>query len=388
MLLRITTTVVILAALVLPASIRAEIKGNAASQALVDEGNRLYGQRKINEALAKYTEAAKADPRASSPMALISGLYLGLASGPDAARYFDAAEQAALDALRIDLDDPMAQEVLRHVRDGGATPLHTPNEPALRLFHEGENLFAQRRYDEALTQYKAAMQADPAYSSPWTMAGDCYYVQDNFKDAETYFRKATQIEPLNGQAWRFLADALTGQKRFDEAEAALLHGIAAHPGQLPTWTKLSRMQHPDLPVVSLGLRRRGSDKVDAATGKVEIIVDSLQEEESLESLFWLGFSISNAGKKDADKTPLSPFRLQLANWNSALEMAAEISEKDGSQWKDPALRTMARIARDGQLEAALLLLTYKESYRPELEEWKRRNPGGIKLFITRYGVRP
>jgi hypothetical protein len=49
---------------------------------------------------------------------------------------------------------------------------------------------------------------------------------------------------------------------------------------------------------------------------------------------------------------------------------------------------MSRLERDGQLETAVLLLHYREGYRKELEEWKRRNPNGVKTFLARYGLRP
>ena len=42
----------------------------------------------------------------------------------------------------------------------------------------------------------------------------------------------------------------------------------------------------------------------------------------------------------------------------------------------------------GQLEAALLLLTYRESYRAEWEAWKRDHPQGLRKFVDTYGLQP
>ena len=55
---------------------------------------------------------------------------------------------------------------------------------------------------------------------------------------------------------------------------------------------------------------------------------------------------------------------------------------------DPALLAMQGLARDGQLEPAIFVLLYKESYRPEYERWLAAHPGGVKAFIDRYGLRP
>jgi hypothetical protein len=46
------------------------------------------------------------------------------------------------------------------------------------------------------------------------------------------------------------------------------------------------------------------------------------------------------------------------------------------------------MARDGQLEPAILILMFRQSYRPALEAWGAAHPRGVKEFIDRYGLRP
>lgn len=55
---------------------------------------------------------------------------------------------------------------------------------------------------------------------------------------------------------------------------------------------------------------------------------------------------------------------------------------------DPNLKTMSMLAKAGQLETALTRLQYKESWRPEVEAWKREHPEGIRKFVDAYGLRP
>jgi tetratricopeptide (TPR) repeat protein len=378
-----------LASLFLLAPAAAAIKGNAASQALVAEADALVGQRKFNEALDKYRAAAKADPTASSPVSMIANLYAMGINSPDRESARSKAEETAMAALGIDDRDPVAQETLRHVRDGGATPLHKASGAAAQLFNEGEDLFAQRQVSAALAKYEAAMLADPAFSPSWVMAGDCFFVQQQWAQAEARFRKATEIEPLNAQAWRFLSDALVHQERYAEAEVSLMSAIAAHPGQLPSWGKLSDLQHPVLPVAPLRLLRKARAKTDSS-GKVEIALDpSIYEPKpanEVDRLFWITYILTEATANKGTGT--SPYQNELEAWRKGLQVAAEIMEKKSGDWNDPALRTMSRLARDGQLETAVLLLHYKEAYRKELEEWKRLNPNGVKTFIARYGLRP
>ena len=49
---------------------------------------------------------------------------------------------------------------------------------------------------------------------------------------------------------------------------------------------------------------------------------------------------------------------------------------------------MQALAKDGQLEPAILLLMFRQSYRPALNAWLGANTGGVKGFIDRYGLQP
>lgn len=395
---RTLSALVLAIACTLPLCAAASIIGNAASEALIAEGNTLLSRNKLTEALAKYREAAKADPSASSPVACIANVffYASDRTAPaDAKTYREEARSAALAALRIDRDDPMAQEILRHLNDGAASPLHVPNQEATALFNAGEDLYARREYDAALLKYEAAARADPAFSSPWVMAGDCFFVRQQWQEAEARFRKGTEIEALNSQAWRFLSDALAQQGKLDAAEAALFSAIAAHPGQLPSWSKLVQLQHPSLPVTALSLQRKAGAVTDPSSGKTTINLSPGEGKSAgkpeLDRLFWISFAMTEAlaqRERDADKRPLSTYEVEIKAWRGGMKVAEELMAKGDQDWQDPALRSMARINREGQLEAAVLLLLYKESYRSSLEDWKRRNPSGVRDFIARFGLRP
>jgi len=62
--------------------------------------------------------------------------------------------------------------------------------------------------------------------------------------------------------------------------------------------------------------------------------------------------------------------------------------KESVQLQDTALLTLRKLADAGQLEAALLLLQYKDDYRPELEAWKTAHPEGVRKFINVYHLMP
>lgn len=361
---------------------------------LVRDAHVLEGQGKYQEALDKYKAAEQADPNASLPVSLQAGLMLKLSSAAPndkAAQVRQTARALAERATMLAADDPIAHEVLRMLDDDGVSPLHTPNARAATLLAEGSALFAQRKPKEALLKYEAAMEADPKASGAWVGAADCHFMQGDWARAETLFRRATEIEPKNAQAWRFLSDALLAQGQRAPAEAALYASIAADPSQRPSWGKLARLRAAaGLPLKALAFRR-GVRVARDAEGKFTINADKSTAESANtpDYAIRLALAMVEVNLRQADTAKArSPYEIELEAWRSALKIMDEASAAGGEGVSDPALLQTRALARDGQLEAAILLLMFRQPYRPALEAWLAANPGGVKLFIDRYGLQP
>ena len=374
----------------------ADVSCKGSCLTLLEEGNALAGQDKFNEALAKYQAAADAAPQASVPVSSSASLLFDLSQRvkPDKAdkaeELRNAARAAARRALAIDGADPLAQEILRMLDDDGPSPLHRPKPEAIAVGNEAENLFAQRRFPEALAKYEALMRLDPQYSPAWVGAGDCHYLQKDWAGAEALFRRATEIEPLNSQAWRFLSDALLQQGKRGQAEAALLSGIAADPSQRPNWGKLDAIRAGDgLPLKSLQLYR-GTRVAIGADGKATVSVDDQLKDKlaTPDGAVRLALAVSEANARVEAKGKRSAWDIELASWRSALQVADELRQNSGKPLTDPALLQIQKMAKEGQLEPAILLLQFRQAYRPALDAWIAAHPGGVKTFIDRYGVQP
>lgn len=359
---------------------------------LMREGHVLEGKGKYKEAFDKYKAAETADPTASLPVSLAAGLVFKLSSAApadEATRMRNTARAMAERAVALAADDPVAQEVLRMLDDDAPSPLHIPNAEAARLTAEGSVLFMQRKPKEALAKYEAAMKADPKHSPAWVGAADCYYVQNDWPRAEALFRQATEIEPRNAQAWRFLSDTLLAQGQRSGAEAALYASLAADPSQRPSWSKLARLRAAaGLPLKSLAFKR-GVRAVQDKDGKYAIHVDQATADTANTPNYAFRMSLAFSEiKLRGEAATRTPFEIELEAWRLALKIIAEAKASGGQHVSDPALLQMAALARDGQLEPALLLLMFRPSYRPALESWLAANPGGVKLFIDRYGIQP
>lgn len=385
-----------------PGAFAANNCGDACTR-LIHEANALQAQGKYQEALETLRTAAKAEPLASLPVSSEAALVLTLSAQvkPErVAEFRDAARGLAGRALRLAADDPIAQEVLRTLDDDGPSPLHAPSPEARRLFDQAETQFLQRHFKEAQQQYEAAAQADPQFSGAWVGVGDCHFNQQDWPRAEAGFRRATEIESRNAQAWRYLADALAMQGKRDAAERALLSAIAADPSQRPNWSKLAAMRAgAGRPLTTLALRRGVRVTADA-DGKYTMHLDEsvVKDGQTPELAFRMALGMSEVSQRNKKRSEqgaadqaasAAPFDMELAAWRMALLTAGGAQAKAGDTgFKDPALQRMRALAHDGQLEPALLLLQFRQSYRPALESWLAAHPDGVREFIDRYGMQP
>ena len=389
-----------LALLCCAANVSAQARINDAAGALTQEGDKLMSQQKYMDALRSYQSANKADPASSQPLSRLANLLNVLSLAADADKKVSLRAQAealAQQALKLDALDPIAQEVLRMLAEEKPAPLHVPTTEAAKLTHEGEQLFVAGKLDEAREKYMLATQADPLYSAAWVYAGDSYYVQKKWPEAEELFRKGVTIEPLNSQGWRFLSDALLAQGKRGPAEEALLNGIAAQPSQMPNWAKLAKMRAAaGTPLKPLGLVRKASATLDPATGKPTVKLDSTYsggpgEQKTADGGTWLmlGMGEANIRAKNREGNITStPFAIELASWEGAMKSVDVIAANGGEAPTDPGLIAMRMLAKADQLEAGLLILQYKESYRPEFEAWKKAHPNGIRKFVDTWGLQP
>ena len=83
----------------------------------------------------------------------------------------------------------------------------TKNEEALAYFKKAEKHFANRELDEAIADYKAAIQLDSTLQKAYLYLGDCYFARKEYMEAIPYFEKAVRMHTRDEQARRFLMDA-------------------------------------------------------------------------------------------------------------------------------------------------------------------------------------
>jgi len=393
---------ILLPALVASASSQGQtLLGNEKCTSIVQEGISLIGQNKFNEALQKFSEAEKVDPKASGPL---SGRALAFLSASrvtqeeNVQNYRKEAENLAKAALARQPKDMVAQEVLRLLEDGLDPERYLPDPMAKKAFEEGERLFGKNQFVEALKNYEDAIRIDTKYADAVVYAGDCYFAQEKFPEAETYFRKATILDPLHESAWRYLADSLLKQGKVEQAKEALFGAISARPSSKAAWDRLPEAW-------GSGGRQWRIFKitpmvravVDEKTKKANIIVDQSllskekKDDPSPDFAAWLANGLAQVTKTlppkpgEAKKTP---FEAEVEIWTTTLKVADELEASTKKKLRDDVLIQMRAFNISGDLKPAIFLLMFKESYRSDFEAWKKTTPTGVKSFIDKYSFRP
>jgi hypothetical protein len=85
---------------------------------------------------------------------------------------------------------------------------------------EGNSLYEQGRYDEALQFYDRAIMLNPQFEAAWINKGNALYMQGNYDDALQVFERAIEIDPQDAIAWNYGGLTLIKLGRTSEANAA------------------------------------------------------------------------------------------------------------------------------------------------------------------------
>lgn len=399
--MRLFTASALALTLVLSAAAAPQPVPNAAPQkvdALMKEGDGLLAKGMVNEALAKYREAAALAPQDSRPVSAQAELFLQASRATDpqhVEEYRRIAEAAAEAAIDLDDRDPLATLVLGELRGLPKVSRHTPKPEALKAFESAEAAWGKEDFRTALTHYQEALRRDPAYTDAALYLGDCHFVLKDYAQAEVWFRKATDLEPTYSRPWRFLFDALERQEKWADLEATALKAVAAEPDDTMAWARLRQARE-----------RRGAGALERfrwpRTGRVvpgeggkgfqiHLAVEGERDEEKPERTLALAFLLSKvAGLQEAPKAGQGggAFQVELKAWQQALAVSRELEAKDPAIGKLKAWAQLRALQSQGHLETALFLLGFRPGYRAEFEAWKARNPKAIAAFVEAFRLRP
>ncbi len=241
----------------------------------------------MKTAIDEYQRATQADPNYADAFAGLSLTYsIAIGYFNDTAKQFGPlAEQAARRAVELAPGLGAAHLALAEARGiawdwAGATAEHqkaislSPNDATTHYLYAYTCLLPQKQLDEALTEFRRALDLDPLSPIINTNYATALMITGKYDEAEAQFRHTQQIDanfaPLNLRMGQFLAF----RGKFEEAEAAfdqsgLVGKIHWQPGREGFYRALLSSTHPVAPdaqesfaAVALGDKERAMQALD------------------------------------------------------------------------------------------------------------------------------
>lgn len=78
---------------------------------------------------------------------------------------------------------------------------------ASEYYTEGQALYKKGEYEQALEDFKKAVEANPEHTAAWDSLGLCYHKADNFGEAIKCYEKSLKLDPKGKSALKNMARA-------------------------------------------------------------------------------------------------------------------------------------------------------------------------------------
>jgi tetratricopeptide (TPR) repeat protein len=100
---------------------------------------------------------------------------------------------------------------------------------------QGNALYDQGKYDEAVQAYDKAIEVNPENADTWYNKGLALERQNKYNEAIQAYDKAIELDPKDADAWSAKGAALNSQDKYDEAIQAYDKAIEIDPRYADAW---------------------------------------------------------------------------------------------------------------------------------------------------------
>jgi tetratricopeptide (TPR) repeat protein len=220
-------------------------------------GNLIYGsalvyEGHIEQARAPLQAAITANPRSEDAHVMLGVVFVKMGD-------IKSAQQEFQTTLDINPKNAYAHDAIATLNGqrAGTTGSLSKVPAAQQHFNQAESAFQQGHFNEAIAEYKQAIEADPKFAKAWLYMGDCYFGAKGYAQAAEAYEQAVRLDPSDSQAQFFLGDAY--QALYDQTRNAawLDKSIASYQEALRIY--------PDYRNAAAALERARRKKAQAPT---------------------------------------------------------------------------------------------------------------------------
>ena len=359
-------------------------------------------------ALVKQTRYTEAFPLlekivAAEPNNAEMHFYLGFALIAKANNSKDLSERKALRvrarasfvrAKQLEISEPVVNALIQAIPlDGSDGAVFSQNIQANSLMTEAEAFFSQGRLDEALNDYKKALEFDPKLYHAALFAGDVFHQKGDFEQGEIWYKRAIEIDPNKETAYRYSATPLMKQGKTQAARDLYIEAFITEPynqfarSGLVQWAQVTKtaIGHPriDIPTdVTFD---------DKGNAKVNLDASMLMGGKDDGSFAWIAYGATrSAWRKEqfAKRFPSEPaYRHSLAEEAEALRSVITLATADKKvKALSPSLAKLKKLNDEGLLEAYILLARADEGISVDHPAYLKEHRDRLRRYMIDYVV--
>ena len=359
----------------------------------------LYSDGKFTEALPLFENLAKRypeDPKILETCGILTASLALTLKDPAARKEARRrAREVLLRAEQAGANSPLLKNLIEQIpADGGNDSSFSTKTEVDEAMREGESAFAKADYAKAIEMYQRALLLDPHFYEAALFIGDVYFKQDQQAKAGEWFARAIEIDPNRETAYRYWGDSLMKQGRATDAGKKFVEAFIAEP-----YTRLARagfvnwaekvnitLAHPKVDIPT--------DVTAQQNGNLSINIDPnalKNDDKSGSGAAWVTYGLVRASWRSGEfakqypneKTYRHSLKEEAAAIRAALKVLSETKNADPKKI-DPSLQTLAKLDKEGLLEAFILLASADEGISKDFSAYRAENIEKLRRYVIDY----
>ncbi|MEP6703817.1 MAG: tetratricopeptide repeat protein [Acidobacteriota bacterium] len=263
-------------------------------------------------------------------------------------------------------------------------PTYSLNKEAEKLMQEGESLFVQSKYDEAIKRFEKVLELDPKVYQAAISGGDSYVSKSDWANAEKWYQRAIAIDPNRETAYRYSATPLMKQKKYDAARDRYVEAYITEPYSsmsprgITQWAGVTgaKLERPAIEIPELTFDAGGK-----ATPKTPIKAGDA-------SAPWLAYvTTREAWRKDKfAKTYPKETAYRHSVQEEVEALRAVIAAAKAQKSSSPEFALLTKMDAEGVLEPYVLIALPDDDIAKEHAEYLKNNRPKLRQYFLNYVI--
>lgn len=354
------------------------------------KGLQFFEQKRYVEALPHFELLVKAIPDNPKLRFLYGFCLVAQSKQTDDAELAKQSSAKALEqfktAKQLGYKDEMNDALISILsgESSGENESYSKNPEANKLVAQGENYFAQSKYEESIKAFQKALELDPNIYAAALSMGDCYVFKKDWANAEKSYQKAIAIDPTRETAYRYSATPFMKQKKYDEARDRYIESWITEPysrmspNGITQWAEVTgaKLGHPKVTFPEIEINESGQVTMAAPVGKTDY---------NSEWKTYIATRVSWRKEKFAKAFPNEKqYRHTLQEELEAIRTVLKSAKEEKSA--NAQFDILQKLDNEGLLESYILMAQADEGIAEDHADYLKNNRPKLRQYVLNYVI--